>query len=158
MKRNTRAISYILTVIFSVLLIWAGYLYVTRNGNIIGSNTTGDPIVARVDAIVKSGIEDTELGGGSYQNYVTHFFAEIIEGEGAGSVVLAYESIDVASYEVSYELQVGDKIYLNLVPNDEDDGYHYISGGHLRQDSMFTLIGLFFILLIILAAARASTP
>ena len=154
MKRNYRAISYILTVIFSVLLIWAGYLYVTRNGNIIGSNATSEPIVARVDAIVKSGLEDTELGGGSYQNHVTHFFAEILKGEGKGKVVLAYESIDVASYEISYELKVGDKIYLNLVPNDEDDGYHYISGGHLRQDSMFALIGLFFVLLIVFGRSK----
>ena len=61
MKFSTRAVSYFATVVLSVVLIWLGYLYVTRDGNIIGSNAGEAPITARVTAIVKSGIEDTEL-------------------------------------------------------------------------------------------------
>lgn len=160
-KDKKRVITYIVTVILSVIFLFAGNMAAHRGYNSASEGTA--PALSAVVTEKHRSQYDEEQGTTNIE-----FLARITSGENKGKSVTVLQSID-ASYAFSAkEVEIGDKvlIYENAIELYTDDSYdsvvypvdtnapEYAFSEYVRTDHLVWLLIAFFVCLLIFGGSK----
>lgn len=144
---NKNTLIYLLTIIFSLALLFIGYKYTTKDLALLkGSGVTAEK--AQVVKIIKVKPVQYDLGGEKLEEGKDIVFsAEILTGQHKSQQVTAVQSTDPFTGIPIKEVVVGDKVVLYKLDNQSSE-YDYVLGEYLRTNLLLILGLVFFILLL----------
>ncbi|MDK2867150.1 MAG: hypothetical protein PWP51_339 [Clostridiales bacterium] len=146
MSKNVR---YLLTLFLAIALLWLGNQYATKQLTAFEGQNNTEVEQARVTEILDHqkdtvAISETE----NYTNETIIFKAEILRGDGKGTVVTGYQNLNTFILMQLRPVDVGDKIILYHYP-DEAIGAEWSLGEYQRTDALIYLALVFGALLIL---------
>lgn len=144
MSRTKQQILYIATILFSILFLWGGYSFFSKDAAMFRGGDNMISIPCRVDEVLRDDTSLGEMGGFYYKNRVITFRATAFSGEYKGQTFKASQSIDNVSTMGVQPVEVGDKIYLhqNLEADARTD---WVAGEYYRFDKIAWLCIIFLI-------------
>ncbi len=143
-----KAIVWVLTVILSIGYIYFGYLYASKNLEIM-ENEDNQSVKAVVIEVIKT-IEEEDIFSetNAATNITKVFSCELLEGNRKGETVLAMQVTDAFSFADEEWVEPGDKIMIFHSPYDEY-GTEWIFNSYVRLDSILIFAAGFFVLLLL---------
>ncbi|MCR5010650.1 MAG: YibE/F family protein [Clostridia bacterium] len=148
-RSDNRLAIWIITVVLSAVLLFAGNRIVTRNVSIMDH-----PEASAKAKVTELGelVEET-LDGINFSARTQYFTAKILSGENKGKTVEAHQQID--SYLDTGErfVKVGDKVIL-LNYGAVYDTEEWVFGNYARSEYIFVLGALFLLLLVIFGRGK----
>lgn len=146
-------ITYILTIIISIFMIFIGNKIVTEDFKMLSDNKE-DIIKAKVISIEEREEDNYSLGETEtiYQTKV-RFKAKILSGKDKGKVILGQQNIDTLLAIQAEEIEIKDKI---LVGKNQDvtSNAEWVFLEYVRSDALAILCILFFIALILFGGIK----
>lgn len=148
---NRNSIVYILTIVLSLLLLFLGNRFTTKDLKILNAADGVNALKAEVIKVIKTEKVEYDLGGDSPSvgKDIT-FSARIISGSQKGLEVKALQTIDPFTGTAMKEVEPGDKIILYQLDN-KDSQNDLVLGEYLRTDALIVLAVVFLLLLLIFA-------
>ena len=146
-----RIITYILTVLLSIVYLFGAHIYVS-GGLQVFNNESELSAKAKVTRI--SRVEETvdpylaEAGFEAEPNQVIHFEAELQNGDSKGKTTSAIQLIDGYMSEVTHPVKKGDSVYLYYSNEGEYTG-NWMFADYNRLDKIIGLGLVFFLALVI---------
>jgi uncharacterized membrane protein len=142
-------VSYVVTLCLSILLLWLGNQYATKNLTAFAGQNDTEVEQARVTEILDHqkdtvAISETE----DYTNETIVFNAEIMHGDSKGTVVKGYQSLNTFILMQLRPVEVGDKVILYNYP-DETTGAEWSLGEYQRTDALIYIALIFGAMLIL---------
>ena len=148
-RSNKRLVIWIITVILSSVLIFAGNRIVIKDVSLMDHPEAS----AKAKVTELGELVEESLDGISFSARTQYFKARILNGENKGRIVDAHQQID--SYLDTGErfVRVGDKVILlnNGAMFDTED---WVFGNYARSEYIFVLGALFLVLLIIFGRGK----
>lgn len=154
-QKKLNSIMYIITVIFSVIFIFAGNRIFTQK-SVLWQGQNGLAEKARIIEIKSIDTDEYSLGEGTSMSIITvNFKAEILSGEYKGKIVSGIQNIDNFSPYVTKQIEKGDKI---LLTHDEGDNIDisrdWIYSEMLRTDKLIILMVAFLLLILLFGGKK----
>ncbi len=146
--RASRRLIYLLTVLVSVVFLYAGNRLAAAGGGYLPSLTDGGLLRARVTAVTGRETFETEgiVAGQTVQNLTIRFTARL----DGGGTVSAQQVIDGYSSVQLQEVRPGDRITLYPNPDPATAAEApYVIDDYLRVDGMLAFCAVFLVLLLI---------
>ena len=148
-RSNKRLVIWIITVILSSVLVFAGNRIVIKDVSLMDHPEAS----AKAKVTELGELVEESLDGISFSARTQYFKARILNGENKGRIVDAHQQID--SYLDTGErfVRVGDKVILlnNGAMFDTED---WVFGNYARSEYIFVLGALFLVLLIIFGRGK----
>lgn len=139
LKKGT--IVYIITVLVSILFIWWGNGYATKDYEFLSGEHTEATCIGIITNIIDS--EEYDYGNDMGGKRIT-FECDIIKGKEKGNTVTAVQIIDDYDQIPAREIEDGEKIVLY---DYGEDGWQFTD--YVRTTPLIWLGGIFFVLLIV---------
>ncbi len=154
-QKKLNSIMYIITVIFSVIFIFAGNRIFTQK-SVLWQGQNGLAEKARIIEIKSIDTDEYSLGEGTSMSTITvNFKAEILSGEYKGKIVSGIQNIDNFSPYVTKQIEKGDKV---LLTHDEGDNIDisrdWIYSEMLRTDKLMILMVAFLLLILLFGGKK----
>lgn len=154
-QKKLNSIMYIITVIFSVIFIFAGNRIFTQK-SVLWQGQNGLAEKARIIEIKSIDTDEYSLGEGTSMSTTTvNFKAEILSGEYKGKIVSGIQNIDNFSPYVTKQIEEGDKV---LLTHDEGDNVDisrdWIYSEMLRTDKLMILMVAFLLLILLFGGKK----
>lgn len=154
-QKKLNSIMYIITVIFSVIFIFAGNRIFTQK-SVLWQGQNGLAEKARIIEIKSIDTDEYSLGEGTSMSIITvNFKAEILSGEYKGKIVSGIQNIDNFSPYVTKQIEKGDKV---LLTHDEGDNIDisgdWIYSEMLRTDKLMILMVAFLLLILLFGGKK----
>ena len=154
-QKKLNSIMYIITVIFSVIFIFAGNRIFTQK-SVLWQGQNGLAEKARIIEIKSIDTDEYSLGEGTSMSTTTvNFKAEILSGEYKGKIVSGIQNIDNFSPYVTKQIEEGDKV---LLTHDEGDNIDisgdWIYSEMLRTDKLMILMVSFLLLILLFGGKK----
>ncbi len=154
-QKKLNSIMYIITVIFSVIFIFAGNRIFTQK-SVLWQGQNGLAEKARIIEIKSIDTDEYSLGEGTSMSTTTvNFKAEILSGEYKGKIVSGIQNIDNFSPYVTKQIEKGDKV---LLTHDEGDNIDisgdWIYSEMLRTDKLMILMVAFLLLILLFGGKK----
>lgn len=154
-QKKLNSIMYIITVIFSVIFIFAGNRIFTQK-SVLWQGQNGLAEKARIIEIKSIDTDEYSLGEGTSMSTTTvNFKAEILSGEYKGKIVSGIQNIDNFSPYVTKQIEEGDKV---LLTHDEGDNIDisgdWIYSEMLRTDKLMILMVAFLLLILLFGGKK----
>lgn len=147
-KNKVKLISYIITLLISLVLLIVGHNYTYEKGVMFLGGYDDGACSATVTKIVKSNVEEVSIEGegviGINADYV--FECEITSGENNGKTVLAHETVTAYDAVPLKPVEVGDKV---LLAAEIEGEYDYFMHDYDRTSPLWILLALFVILVLL---------
>lgn len=148
MKLNKSNIIYFLTLLLSFLFIVVGNKLMKYE-----THSTADSPYHKAEIVVieKTSTESLEVDSLSYPIEIktTTFLATLLDGPQKGALISATQTSDNLNNQEIKELEVGDKILVSDTASSDSSDTSYIFIDFLRSHVSFTLILVFFALIIL---------
>ena len=149
-RSKNRIIVWLLTVVISAVLIFAGNRLVKGDVHILDqTEVTARAKVTEISELVEEALEDA-----GYSSKIQFFKAKLLTGSRKGEVVLAYQHIDSYTDTGERFVKTGDIVILY--------NYEYQSGtddwvfGNFARFDYILVLGIIFLVLIVLFGRRKS--
>ena len=154
-QKKLNSIMYIITVIFSVIFIFAGNRIFTQK-SVLWQGQNGLAEKARIIEIKSIDTDEYSLGEETSMSTTTvNFKAEILSGEYKGKIVSGIQNIDNFSPYVTKQIEKGDKV---LLTHDEGDNIDisrdWIYSEMLRTDKLMILMVSFLLLILLFGGKK----
>lgn len=154
-QKRLNSIMYIITVIFSVIFIFAGNRIFTQK-SVLWQGQNGLAEKARIIEIKSIDTDEYSLGEETSMSTTTvNFKAEILSGEYKGKIVSGIQNIDNFSPYVTKQIEEGDKV---LLTHDEGDNIDisrdWIYSEMLRTDKLIILMVAFLLLILLFGGKK----
>ncbi len=154
-QKRLNSIMYIITVIFSVIFIFAGNRIFTQK-SVLWQGQNGLAEKARIIEIKSIDTDEYSLGEETSMSTTTvNFKAEILSGEYKGKIVSGIQNIDNFSPYVTKQIEEGDKV---LLTHDEGDNVDisrdWIYSEMLRTDKLMILMVAFLLLILLFGGKK----
>lgn len=154
-QKKLNSIMYIITVIFSVIFIFAGNRIFTQK-SVLWQGQNGLAEKARIIEIKSIDTDEYSLGEETSMSTTTvNFKAEILSGEYKGKIVSGIQNIDNFSPYVTKQIEEGDKV---LLTHDEGDNIDisrdWIYSEMLRTDKLIILMVAFLLLILLFGGKK----
>lgn len=154
-QKKLNSIMYIITVIFSVIFIFAGNRIFTQK-SVLWQGQNGLAEKARIIEIKSIDTDEYSLGEETSMSTTTvNFKAEILSGEYKGKIVSGIQNIDNFSPYVTKQIEKGDKV---LLTHDEGDNIDisgdWIYSEMLRTDKLMILMVAFLLLILLFGGKK----
>ena len=154
-QKKLNSIMYIITVIFSVIFIFAGNRIFTQK-SVLWQGQNGLAEKARIIEIKSIDTDEYSLGEGTSMSTITvNFKAEILSGEYKGKIVSGIQNIDNFSPYVTKQIEKGDKVFLTHDEGDNIDiSRDWIYSEMLRTDKLMILMVAFLLLILLFGGKK----
>ncbi len=146
-ERKKQFLVWLVTVVFSVVLLLAAHAAVSRDSEIfgLGESYTVRAVVTEMGDLQTSSYE----AGTLYEDSTQLFYARITSGPQKGETVLAAQSFDnYTAYNADEPVSVGDHIILYNYGT-EINGTSFVMGGYERLVPNLVFLAVFFLLLVL---------
>jgi uncharacterized membrane protein len=146
---NKKSLIYFATILVSIIFLFIGNKFTTKNLDILKSVDGVEAYKAQVIKIVKTAKTEYDLGGSSPDvgKDIT-FTARLISGKENGREITALQTIDPFSGASLKEVEAGDKVVLYKL-NNSDTGSDWVLAEYLRTNILLVLGIIFFVLLLV---------
>lgn len=153
-KKKLNTIVYIITVIFSIIFIYAGNKIVIKNSPVFNTQEDSNQYKARILKILDTETETYNISSDTtIENTTITFTAMFLSGENRGREVTAIQQMDNFTPYSSLEIKEGDKILL-YKSTGTMEGEQWVFAEHLRTDMLVWLCIIFIIFLIIFGRTK----
>lgn len=146
---NKNTLVYVLTIIISVILLFAGNRITTKNLDLFSGAEGVKAEKAQVIKIISTKAVEYDLGGENPEKGKDiAFTAKVLSGDQKGKEITALQTVDPFTGTSLKEIEPGDKVILYNLDN-EDSEYDWVLGEYLRTDALLVLGIAFLIFLVI---------
>ncbi|EPR12719.1 YibE/F family protein [Ruminiclostridium papyrosolvens] len=151
---NKKTLIYISTIVISIVLLYIGNRFTTKNLDMLKGVDGVEAQSASVIKIIKTSKTEYNLGGDSpNEGKDIAFSAKLLSGKDKGKQINALQTIDPFSGGSQKEIEPGDKVILYKLDN-KDSQYDWVMAEYHRTNALLVLGIIFFILLLIFGRSK----